>query len=171
MQKAIRKERIVCISVLAGSSALLLIERATPVEINNNFLLFFLVFAQLGSVSIMVSHYLFGELPPKYLLLLLLIVWAICTALAVLTWSNNWKTQIILYRNPECAAETIEYRMRDCKFGYGFEKQIVQRKRLLPFINEVKSADTATIDLSKWIRVNENVNEMKFPGEYVQLPN
>lgn len=166
MLTLVKKERLVFISVLIVTSSLLVIERLTSIEINNNLILFFLVFTVIGNLSLIISQYLFGELSKKYIALLLLIVFAVCLGVAVLTWTNNWKTQAILYRNSKHPRQTIEYRMRS-KYGYGFEKQLIRKKRILPYINDIAIADTSTIDKSKWIRVNEIVNEMGFPGEYV----
>jgi hypothetical protein len=165
MLTIVKKERIVFISVLVVTSVLLLIERLTSIEINNNIVLFFLVFTVLGNLSLIISQYLFGELSKKYVVLLLSIVFLICLAMAILTWTNNWKTQAILYRNTKHPRQTIEYRMRS-KYGFGFEKQIVRKKRIFPYIDDIVIADTTLIDKSKWIRVNEIVNEMGFPGEY-----
>jgi hypothetical protein len=166
MLTLVKKERLVFISVLIVTSSLLVIERLTSIEINNNLMLFFLVFTVIGNLSLIISQYLFGELSKKYIVLLLLIVFSVCLGVAVLTWTNNWKTQAILYRNSKHPRQTIEYRMRS-KYGYGFEKQLIRKKRILPYINDIAIADTSTIDKSKWIRVNEIVNEMGFPGEYV----
>jgi len=166
MPTIVKKERIVFISVLIVTSALLLIERLTSIEINNNFILFFLVFTVLGNLSLIISQYLFDKLSKKYVVFLLLTVFSACFAIAVLTWADNWKTQAIFYRNAEHPRQTIEYRMRS-KYGYGFEKQIVRKKRILPFIDDIIIADTTKIDKSKWIRVNEIVNEMGFPGDYI----
>lgn len=171
MLTLVKKERIVFILVLAVTLGLLLIERLTSIEINSNVCLFFLVFTVIGNLSLIISQYLFGTLPGKYVAVLLTIVFAVCFAMAVLTWTNNWKTQVILYRNARNTGETIEYRMRGNKFGFGFEKQIVQRKKMLPCLDDIKVADTSAIDKSKWIKVNETVNEMKFPGDYIHLPN
>ncbi|WP_284653242.1 hypothetical protein [Flavobacterium terrisoli] len=165
----IKKERVVYISVLIIILALLLIERLTAVEINNNIILFLIVFTTIGTLSLIVSQYLFGELSRKYVILLFLIVFSVCLAVAVLTWADNWKTQSILYRNTKHPQQTIEYRMRS-KHGYGFEKQIVRRKRILPYLDNIIVVDTTAIDKSKWIRVNEMVNEMGIPGDYVNLP-
>jgi len=166
MPTIVKKERIVFISVLIVTSALLLVERLTSIEINNNFILFFLVFTVLGNLSLIISQYLFDKLSKKYVVFLLLTVFSACFAIAVLTWADNWKTQAIFYRNAKHTRQTIEYRMRS-KYGYGFEKQIVRKKRILPFIDDIIIADTAKIDKSKWIRVNEIVNEMGFPGDYI----
>jgi hypothetical protein len=95
-----------------------------------------------------------------------MVVFSVCLGVAVLTWANTWKTQSILYRNKQHPRQTIEYRMRS-KYGYGFEKQIVRRKKILPLIDDIDVADTTVIDKSKWIRVDEIINEMGFPGEYV----
>lgn len=169
MLTVVKKERIVFISVLILTSTILLIERLTTIEINNNVVLFFLVFTVLGNLSLIISQYLFVRLSKKYVVLLLLIVFSVCLAMAVLTWTNTWKTQVIFYRNSKHPQQTIEYRMRS-KYGYAYEKQIVRKKKLLPFMDDIIAVDTNTIDKSKWIRVNENINEMMFPGEYVTLP-
>lgn len=169
MLTVVKKERIVFISVLIITSTVLLIERLTTIEINNNVVLFFLVFTVLGNLSLIISQYLFDKLSKKYVVFLLLIVFSICLAMAVLTWTNTWKTQVILYRNSKHPQQTIEYRMRS-KYGYAYEKQIVLKKKLLPYMDDISVVDTNTIDRSKWIRVNENVNEMMFPGEYIILP-
>jgi hypothetical protein len=166
MLTIVKKERIVFISVLIATSTLLLIERLTSIEINSNTILFFLVFTVIGNLALIISQYLFDTLSKKYVISLLIIVFTVCLGVAVLTWTNIWKTQSILYRNIKHPKQTIEYRMRS-KYGFGYEKQIVRRKKVLPYINDIIVADTATIDKSKWIRVDEIVNEMGFPGDYV----
>lgn len=165
MLTIVKKERIVFISVLLVTSTLLLIERLTSIEINSNTILFFLVFTVLGNLALIISQYLFDRLSKKYVISLLIIVFTVCLGVAVLTWTNTWKTQAILYRNKQNPQQTIEYRLRS-KYGFGYEKQIVRRKKVLPYINDIIIADTTTIDRSKWIRVDEIVNEIGFPGEY-----
>ncbi|UPT71126.1 MAG: hypothetical protein M0D53_01540 [Flavobacterium sp. JAD_PAG50586_2] len=133
MLTLVKKERLVFISVLIATSSLLVIERLTSIEINNNLILFFLVFTVIGNLSLIISQYLFGELSKKYIILLLLIVFSVCLGVAVLTWTNNWKTQAILYRNSKHPRQTIEYRMRS-KYGYGFEKQLIRKKEYCPIL-------------------------------------
>lgn len=166
MPTVVKKERIIFILTLIVTSTLLLIERLTSIEINNNFILFFLVFTVIGNLSLIISQYLFDKLSKNYVILLLVIIFSVCLVVAVLTWTNIWNTQAILYRNKKNPQQTIEYRMRN-KYGFGFEKQIVRKKKILPYIDDIVVADTTTIDKSKWIRVNELVNEMGFPGEYI----
>lgn len=124
MPTIIKKERIIFISVLIVTLALLLAERLTSMEINSNFLLFFLVFTVIGNLSLIISQYPFDELTREYIVYLLLIVFSVCFGTAVLTWADNWKTQAIFYRNAKHPRQTSEYRMLT-KYGYDFEKQII----------------------------------------------
>lgn len=170
MLTIVKKERIAFMATFIVSAGLVLLDRLTALEINRNFVFFILLFLAIASLLLMVCQYLFGELSKKFIGLLFALVFSACFGMALLSWRSDWKTQTILYRNLSDPRETIEYRMRGNHAGFVFDKQIVRRKRLMPFIDRITAADTAKIDALKWAKVNEKVNEMGFPGEYVDLP-
>jgi len=95
---------------------------------------------------------------------------SVCFLFAFLTWNGDWKTQTVIYRNIFHPSQTIEFRMRGDRFAFGYKKQIVERKKILPFIDLIKDVDTAKIDSAEWQLTNERINELKIPGDYVDLP-
>jgi hypothetical protein len=147
-----------------------LLDRLTTIEITRYYIFFILLFLAIGSVLLMICEYLFGELSKRFIAFLMAIVFAACFGMAVLSWRSDWKTQAVIYRNLSNPRETIEYRMRGGQPGYVFDKQIVRRRKLIPFFDKITAVDTTKVDPAKWAKVNEKVNEMGFPGEYVDLP-
>ncbi|WP_291083669.1 hypothetical protein [Flavobacterium sp. BFFFF1] len=166
----VKKERMVFLAVFVIAASVLALDRLTPMEISNSIILFVLVFTTLSSMFLMICQYLFGELSTRFVAMLFLLIFGICLGMAMLSWKSDWKTQAILYRNKKNNRQTIEYRMRTNRFGPGFEKQLIRRTKILPFLESVHFEDTISVDSATWNRVNEKVNEMGFPGEYIDLP-
>jgi hypothetical protein len=165
-----KKERIAFLATFILTAGLVLLDRLTTLEINRYYIFFIILFIAIGSLLLMVCQYLFGELSNKFIAFLMAIVFAACFGMAVLSWRSDWKTQTIIYRSLTNPKETIEYRMRGSNPGYVFDKQVVRKRRLFPFFDDITAVDTSKVDLSKWAKVDERVNEMEFPGEYVDLP-
>ena len=166
-----KKERVAFLATFIVAAGLILLDRLTTIEITRYYIFFILLFLAIGSVLLMICEYLFGELSKRFIALPMAIVFTACFGMAVLSWRSDWKTQTVIYRNLSNPRETIEYRMRGGQPGYVFDKQIVRKRKLIPFIDDITAVDTSKVEPSKWTKVNEKVNEMGFPGEYIDLPN
>ncbi|CAM3445938.1 hypothetical protein FLLO111716_10930 [Flavobacterium longum] len=163
-------KRTLLLLLLVFSAGQIVLHHTTALDINSTPIFFLLVFLAVSSMLLLVGQYLLGGLSKAVVLLIYLSVFGGCFAVAVITWKGVWKTQTILYRNNENPSETIEYRMRTKRYSFDFERQIVQRKSILPYLDLIAPADTAQIDKTKWRFENVKVNEMGFSGEYIDLP-
>lgn len=149
---------------------LLFFDANTALYINNIVVHFIIFFIAVAGMPVLIAAYFFNLTDAKTILVILFSALCISFLTAFLTWNGDWKTQIILYRNLENPSQTIEFQMRSDRFSFGYKKQIVQREKVLPFLDLITPADTSKIDPSKWRRTDIVVNEMKIPGEYVYSP-
>lgn len=170
MLNLVKKERIAYFSVFTLTGSILAADRLTAFEIGSNILLFWLLTICLCALFLMVFQYLFGVLTKRFVVMLFVMIFGLCFGTALLTWNNTWKLQTIIYRNIKHGNRTIEYRMRADRFGSGFERQIIQRRKVFHLLDFIKTTDTTHIDTLAWKYVNEKINEMEFAGEYVDLP-
>ncbi len=170
MLTIVKKERIAFILTFCVTAGIALLDRFTDLHVNNNVVLFIVHYIALCTLFLMISQYLFGELSKKIILLLFALLFSTCFGMAMLTWKSNWKTQTVIYRHVKCNNETIEYQMRSSHQGCFYDRQIVHRKRIIPYLDYIRRIDTSKINRSKWIKVDEKRNEMEFPGEYIDAP-
>jgi hypothetical protein len=75
---------------------------------------------------------------------------------------SPYKTPKIIYRNKKNTNITIEFQMQDSG-ALGYNRRIVKVTKGIIF-NSTEKIDTAQIDKTKWILVNEYVNEMGIKG-------
>ena len=170
MPTLVKKERLAFMAAFAMSAGMLLLDRFTALEINNQFVLFLLLYVASCNLLLMAGQYLFGVLTLKFIGILFALILGVWLGLALLTWKSDWKTQTVIYRNAQNGSQTIEYRMRSRRFGQAYDRQIVRRERILPLLDITIPVDTATLRDPKWVRVDERTNEMNLPGDYVELP-
>lgn len=149
------------------SSLLLFLDANTDLYINNTIVHFIIFFLAVAVFFIVIAAYFLNLKGSKTMLVILFSALCICFLTAFLTWNGDWKTQIVIYRNIENPAVTIEFQMRGDRFSFGYKKQIVQREKVLPFIDLITPTDTSRVNHVKWRRLDLVVNEMKIPGEYV----
>jgi hypothetical protein len=161
----------VAIVLFVITAPLLLLNRYTPLYINNTLVHFVVLYIAVTALPVVLLVYIFGEKSANGIFVILFSTLAICGLKAFLTWGGDWKTQTVIYRNIENPNKTIEFRMRGDRFAFGYKKQIVQREKVLPFIDLIYDVDTSKVDPSKWKKTNEIINEIGLPGEYVDLPN
>jgi len=163
---SLRRATILLIVFLLAAT-LLFLDANTHLYINNivvHFVIFFLAFALF---PIMISAYFLNLKSTNTVLMILFSALCICFLIAFLTWNGGWKTQTILYKNRNNPSQTIEYQMRGDRLSFGYKKQIIQRGKILPYLDFVTEVDTAKLNPLEWRRVDLVVNEMKIPGEYV----
>ena len=166
------------ITVLEGIAALLflvsllllLLDRYTSLCINNTIAHFILFYIAVSALPIIIVVYVFGFKNITAILIVLFSSLSICFLFAFLNWGGDWKTQTVIYRNIFHPSQTIEFRMRGDRFAFGYKKQIVKRKKILPFIDIIENVDTSNINTAEWQLTNERINELKIPGDYVDLP-
>lgn len=170
MAVPINKKRIILLFIFVMASAHLLVDHFTNVEINSDLIFYFLVFAATSSLGVMTCLYLFGGISNRVALLIIVSVFAGCFMSAASSWQSSWKTQTLIYRNLKHPKQTIEFRMRITRSPYRYERQIVIRRRIMPNMDYIIAIDTAALDKSKWVYVNERKNEMGIPSDYVDLP-
>jgi len=160
----------IAIALFIVSAPLIVLDRYTPLSINNTVVHFILFYLAVTAVPIIIAVYWLGFKTTQSFLAIMFSTLAICFLFAFLRWGGDWKTQTIIYRNNKNPALTIEYRMRGDRFAFGYKRQIVRREKALPFIDWITNIDTSKIDARQWKRTDERVNEMKISGEYVDLP-
>ena len=161
----------VAIVLFIITAPLLILDWYTALYINNTLVHFVVFYIAVTALPVLLLVYVFGEKTSSGIFVILFSTLAICGLMAFLTWGGDWKTQTIIYRNTANPNTTIEFRMRGDRFAFGYKKQIVQREKVLPFIDLIYDVDTSKVDPAKWTKTNEIVNEIKLPGEYVDLPN
>lgn len=174
MKKRANKQQLierVAIVLFILTAPLLILDRYTALQINNTLVHFIVFYLAVTALPVALLVYAFGEKTLNGIFVILFSTLAICGLKAFLTWGGDWKTQTIIYRNVENPNKTIEFRMRGDRFAFGYKKQIVQREKVLPFVDLIYDVDTSKVDPSKWSKTNQIVNEIRLPGEYVDLPN
>jgi len=159
-------------TVFIVSTTILLLNRYTPLYINNTIVHFIFLLLAATSFTIVIGSVLFKSIKTWHAkFLILLLVTFICLLKAFTTWSGDWMTQTILYRNRQNDRKTIEFQMRGDRFSFGYKKRIVGRMKIIPWIDWTTDIDTTAIDTLQWKRVNEQINELGlknyqfFPGK------
>jgi len=151
--------------LFAITATIILLNRYTALYINNSILHFILLFIAAASFIISIGH-LFGKLKSnRSILFTFLIVGILCMLKSYLTWSGDWKTQTIIYSNKENPKKTIEYQMQPNRFGFGYKKRIVERYKIVPFIDWTTDNDTLTVDTTLWKKTEKNTNELQLKPE------
>jgi hypothetical protein len=144
---------------------LLLINRYTPLYINNTLLHFIILFISAVTFTFIIGL-VFGKLKNlKSKLLTAVFIGIICFIHSFLSWGGDWKTQTILYRNQTNNSKNIEFQMRGDRFSFGYKKRVINRLKLLPGFDWTTDIDTATIDHRQWKKMNLYINEMKFTSK------
>lgn len=148
--------------LFALSATLVLLNRYTSLYINNSVVHFTLLFVAAASFIVIAGH-LFGKLKTgKSIAFTFAMVGVLCLTKSFFTWGGDWKTQTIVYRDAENHRRTIEYQMRGDRFSFGYKKRVVNRLKIVPFIDWDTDVDTLSLEAEKWERVNENINEIGF---------
>lgn len=75
---------------------------------------------------------------------------------------SSYKTQSIIYRSKSDSTIRIEFQMQDIG-AFGYNERTV---KVSPgyFYDSTQEIDIKKIDTSDWIKVNEDVNELKLKG-------
>lgn len=148
--------------LFAITATLILLNRYTSLYINNSIVHFTLLFIAVASFIVIVGHF-FGKLKNhKSIAFIFVMVSVLCFLKSFLTWGRDWKTQTVAYRDINSPRHTIEYQMRSDRFSFGYKKRVINRLKIVPFIDWTTDIDTLSLDTAKWDRVNESVNEMGF---------
>ncbi len=142
------------------AAATLAAERFTPVEINNFYMRLALYIIAASLFSFWIGWILFGYKAVRKRELIFVVVVGICLLKAYLTWGGDWKTQTVLYTNRESQWKTIEFQMRGDWFAFGYKERIVERKKLLPFLDYTADVDTTKLNHAVWQRVDKKVNQL-----------
>ncbi len=141
------------------STSVIVIERLTPIYINNFYVRLFFYILSASLLVFWISWILFGFRAVRARIFIFAGVVIVCVAKAALTWGGDWKTQTILYKSTENNYQ-IEYQMRGDWFSFGYKDRIVERKKILPFFDCISDTDTTKLDAKKWKRIDKNVNQM-----------
>lgn len=91
-----------------------------------------------------------------------LLVNVVTLLIVIVTLFTSPKTQSIDYRSKLNPDHRIEFQMRPT--GLGYQRRYVVVKPVLPFLNWVTRIKRGTVDESKWIKVDEYVNELNLKG-------
>lgn len=164
------RKTIVLLIIFLAAALLLFLDANTSLYINNIIVHFIIFFLAVVILPVLIAAYFLQMKNNNAVLAIMFSALCICFLNAFLTWNGDWKTQTIIYRNIENPAMTIEFQMRGDRFSFGYKKQVVQREKILPYIDLVYPADTSRVNLQQWHRTNLVVNEMKIPGEYINSP-
>jgi len=146
--------------LFAISATVVLLNRYTPLYINNNKLHFLVLFIAAATFVIIIGHF-FGKLRTnKSIAVTFVLVGLACFLKAFLTWGGDWKTQEIYYRNIENKNKTIQFQMRGDRFAFGYKKRVVAINHIAPFMDWSTDIDTIAMDHSKWEKLNLKVNDL-----------
>lgn len=143
------------------STSLILLERLTPLEINNFYVRLFLYIISSSLLCFWIGWIFFGFKAVKRRWVIFLSVGVICLLKAYLTWGGDWKTQTILYVNSHNKSRTIDFQMRGDWYAFGYKKRIVERKKIIPFFDLTYEVDTTTLDKALWKRIDKKVNKLR----------
>jgi hypothetical protein len=169
--KTQRRIRRTAFLLFALTAPVLILEFFTPLAISNCMIHFAVFYIAVTALPVAFMAYAFVGKSKNVLAVVLFSTLAISTIVAFFTWDADWKTQTIIYRNRANTNLTIEFRMRSNRFSSGYQKQIVKREKVLPFIDCITKVDTAAINPAEWKKTNQIVNALQLPGEYIDLPN
>ncbi|GEP51059.1 hypothetical protein FNO01nite_17310 [Flavobacterium noncentrifugens] len=151
--------------LFAISTSLIMMNRYSPLYINNSTVHFTVLFIAVASFIIMVGHF-FGKLKSnRSILFTYLMVGVLCYLKSFLTWGGDWKTQTVVYQNTINPNRTIEFQMRGDRFAFGYKKRIIERLKIIPAFDWTTDIDTTAINPLQWERLDLDVNEMKFAPE------
>lgn len=164
------RKSLTLLTVFLICAVLLFLDANTALYINNTIVHFVIFFVAVASPPILIAAYFLNLKSGNVILTILFSALCISFLTAFLSWNGDWKTQTIIYRHLENPTQTIEYQMRGNRFSFGYQRQIVQREKVLPFVDLITPADTSKINKSQWRYLNLVINEMKIPGEYVDTP-
>lgn len=147
-------------AIFIASVTILLLNRYTPLYINNDVVHFILLLAAIYTLLLLTGHVVNRLKSRVSALIAFAVVAVICFLKAFLTWGGEWKTQTILYRSRDNSRITVEYQMRGDRFSFGYKKRVVERLRVLPAIDWISTIDTLEIDPTQWRRTNERINAL-----------
>lgn len=165
-----KRKATTLLTLFLFSALLLFFDANTSLYINNTVVHFMVLFLAVALFPILIAGYFFRLSDANTVLTILFSALCICFLTAFLTWNGDWKTQTILYWNLDNPSKTIEYQMRGDRFSFGYKRRIVEREKVLPYLDLIEPVDTATINRGHWHRSDLIVNEMKIPGEYIDSP-
>lgn len=148
------------------SAALLLAQELTPLTINTNSVYLLVVFIFLSTLMISLCRVIFKQVSVKLIAIIVLIAASFCFVKNFFTWGGDWKTQTILYQHTKNSDRAIEELWKDVG-ALGYDKVRVDRTRIIPFIDWIKSGDEKDYALPEWEKVDSMVNELKI-GEELQ---
>lgn len=80
-----------------------------------------------------------------------------------LDWRGDWKTQTVRFQNLHFSNRTIEFQLQD-KGAFGYNRRLVERWKLLPFLEWTKEIEDGQIDTVVWKKVDLDINEMGLKG-------
>ena len=141
---------------------LVLLDVFTEIEINNSVLLACLTVIVITTGFLLLKQILIKWIN-KIVINLCIVLSGVLLISKICVWSQDWKTQTIIYQNLKQSNRTIEFQMLD-NGANGFRKRTVDRIRLLPFLDWIKKARTnENYDLT-WKKVDIDTNELNLKG-------
>lgn len=143
------------------STGTIIIERVTPLYINNFYVRLLLYIISASLLCFWIGWILFGYKAVRKRKIIFFAVVFFCLSKAYLTWGGDWKTQTTLYTNVQHDCKTIEFQMRGDWFAFGYKKRIVERKKIIPFLDYITDTDTLKLNKANWKRVDKKVNQLK----------
>lgn len=151
-------KRFTILSLFIISTALLLADLLTSLEINCSIIYSTSLFISLISLFLILDVIYLKNKVKKFnlfafsaSLFISLVVFAL--------FPSQWQTQTLLYKHGHFSLKTIEFQMQDIG-SRGYNKRIVERTKILPGISLIElKKDTSTISLP-WIKSNIEINEL-----------
>ncbi|NRT17196.1 hypothetical protein HNP99_003577 [Flavobacterium sp. 28A] len=153
----------VFIVIFIISTGLIILNRITNLSISSALIYWFLIFTSYSTFFLLLNE-IFKRKYRKATRIFIIIIGFFCVGLFYITNLSFWGTQTIEYLNIADKNISIEYQMRDLG-GLGFKTRIIEKTKILPYLNLIKEIDTTKINKSEWERVEIEKNEMniKFP--------
>ncbi|WP_432670747.1 hypothetical protein [Flavobacterium sp. SM2513] len=147
------------------TASIVLLNRYTDFHLSDYRVHFFFLFFAASSFVVIVGH-LFKKLQTnKSIIITFVLVGTACFLKAFITWSGDWKTQTVLYRNIQNQNKTIDVQMRANRFQFGYNDRVIAIYDIAPFMQWTSDIDTVAMDKSKWKKVDLQLNEMNLPTE------
>ncbi len=157
--------RAIEILLIVMAISLFFLDRYTALYINNILIHFIVFYVTVTGLALIAVVFILGFRSSYAIIVVLFTTLILCFAVAFFSWGGEWKTQTVLYQHKYHPERTIELRLRGDRFAFGYKKQVVEREKILSFVDRITDVDTSEIDQSQWKRVTIRNNNLKFDDE------
>lgn len=155
--------KVTLYSLFIISTVIVLLEALTPLTVDNSIVYLGLLFIAVSTGILILTKHILSTKKNDVFYSSIIITALCCLLMYCLKWGGDWKTQTIMYQNSEHGNRTIEFQMRDIG-ALGYKKRIIDRIKIIPFINWIQETTIDNIDTLTWKKVDIDVNAFDLKG-------